>query len=156
MLKINARLIFGVVGLALASLSTATAGQKGRPSMATLALSPTPLNGGHAVVLRRIGMTPHDVILLDSGGSETDLAAAVRMLGDMRVRFGDVPSNDLRAVVKNFTPGAKWRGGRDEAEHREKVRKLAKAPYQDVQGVGRVRGMPIVIPWPASSRPGKA
>ena len=120
-----------------------------------LYLSPTRLSRGHAMVERRVTVVPHDVILLDDGASAVDLEAAVRMLGDLRVRYGDPPQRNLRAVVRNYRPAPGWKGGRDDAEHREKVHNLAHAPLRDVPGIGRVRRMPIFISRPSAASGGK-
>jgi len=123
--------------------------QSDQPAIAILVLSPIPLKDGHAAVQRRVIAKPHDLIVLDAGASETDLAAAVQMLSGMRRRFGAVTQSDSRTAVRSAPPDAKWMGSRDQTEKRELVRDLATARFRDVPGIGHVRGFPIFIPTAA-------
>ncbi|HEY5062234.1 MAG TPA: hypothetical protein VII52_11905 [Gemmatimonadaceae bacterium] len=109
-----------------------------------LCLSPTRLSGGHAVVERRATMVPHDVILLDDGASAVDLKAAVKVLGDLRFRYGDLPRINLRAVVRKYKAAPGWKGGREEADRHTAA----------VRGVRQQAGMIVVaaslvirLPW---------
>lgn len=116
------------------------------PTVALLVLSPTPLPKGHALVERRAALKPTDIVLVDDGATEVDLAGAVQVLAGMRARDGDNVPNDLHAVVSQFTPAAGWHGGQDEAHQRKLVHNLPKAPFRDVAGHGRVRAIPIAVP----------
>lgn len=117
------------------------------PEVALLVLSRTPLARGHALVERRATLKPRDIVLVDEGATEVDLAGAVQVLAGMRARkAGDTLSTDLHAAVTRFTPPLGWHGGRDEAEKRQLIHNLPHAPFKDVEGHGRVRVIPLAVP----------
>lgn len=130
----------------VAPVSAASAQVAKAPEVALLVLSPTPLKRGHALVERRVALKPHDLVLVDDGATEVDLAAAVQVLAGMRAQDGGSVPNDVHAVPTQFTPAPGWRGGRDEAEKKKLVYNLPKAPFRDVEGHGRVRALPIGVP----------
>lgn len=128
-------------------MSAASAQIGKAPTVALLVLSPTTLPRGHALVERRVTLKPRDIVLVDDGATEVDLAGAVQVLAGMRARdVGDSLSADLHAVVRQFTPPPGWHGGRDEAEKRQLVHNLQHAPFRDVEGHGRVRVIPLAVP----------
>lgn len=132
--------------------SNAAGGQSlARATTATVLLSPTPIENGHAIVRLRAVAEPHFLIIVDGGASGSDLTSAVRMLAAMRQRFGDAPAQDIHGAVKSVAARAGQKPGREDEQNAIRLKNLSHAPSRLIQGVGRVHAMAMAIPSPATS-----
>ncbi|HET7461622.1 MAG TPA: hypothetical protein VFJ82_10245 [Longimicrobium sp.] len=140
--------------------SAAAIGQQAGPTLAqlrqqqemarrvrvTIALSdqlPAP-DSVPAVILRRGSTAPRDVILLRSGATPGQLAAAVLRLMVIRDRMGDTARTDAAFRL----PGAHRmpKGGATELQAGRTLARLRGAPSQDLPGVGRVPAVEVYLP----------
>ena len=110
-------------------------------------LSPTPLAKAHVIVERRAKLTPHDLILVDDGATEIDLAGAVQVLSAMRAQVGDNIPVDVHAVVNRFTPPPGWNGSPEGRQRRQLLHEVLRTRgLGEIAGHGQVRAFPVVVP----------
>jgi hypothetical protein len=97
-----------------------------------------------AVVLRRPGQHPSDVILL--GASKANLAsmgASLSALAKARKRDGDAPVRPTMLVIHGGSEPASWAVNGTEEMVSRQLLSLVTAPIRDIPGVGRVRAIDI-------------
>jgi hypothetical protein len=146
-LVITARLAAAAFAFAITAHPNAIAAQTaGSPSAAMLVLSPTPLANGHVNVRRRSVTQPYDLIIVDGGASESDVASAVGLLTVMRARSGDPAKRDLRGTVTSVSPRAGQNPATDQATNAKRLHDLPHAASRSIQGLGKVHAIPISIP----------
>jgi hypothetical protein len=109
--------------------------------VATTTLPP----GTRAMVVRRARLTPQNVIMLDrSAAAPEDLDASLRLLGALRLQFGDQPPVDIKAAPKSATLPTNWASGR-QSKMRGYLQSLVASPTKDIPGIGRVRALDIKV-----------
>ncbi|MEP6999479.1 MAG: hypothetical protein ABI969_03310 [bacterium] len=99
-----------------------------------------------AVVIRRQGMLPHDVIMLGRGKMTTEaLGAGITALFALRDQEGDLPTRDMRLVVHGGRAPKHWaksaQGNRASAD----ISQLRSSARRQVQGLGAVQAVDIPL-----------
>ena len=137
------------------------------PAVATLMLvdrlpAPGSANSG-AVLVRRPGDPPNNIIIVTHSTSARELAQAVTALAFSRRRQGDQVPREMRTAVAavQSNPGAPTRDDRrvrDERRAEADLRRLRLAPEFDIPGLARgpavmVRMADSAVSRPASGKP---
>ena len=113
-------------------------------SPATVALvGALPAGGVGAVIQRRPGNPPADLILLDQSSSVEDLASAIAVLRASRKQLGDNVARSVTiSIQRTETPRLKNPVARQRLQNQ--LAALRAASVQQVPGVGTVRS--VVVP----------
>lgn len=104
------------------------------------------LGTSHALVLRRAGLNPREVILLDSAAGPLHLAAAMRLLTALRAHWGDSLSADWRMSPGFYAPAPDYPGSPYEQWLKDQLKRLAEAKRYSVAGLGSGRVIVITLP----------
>ena len=143
----NVRLSAIAVILAVMIHSNLIAAQvAGPPSAALLVLSPTPLTNGHVSVRRHTVAQPYDLVIVDSGASERDVASAIGLLGVLRGRAGVPAQGGSRGAVTGVAPSSASKAASDQVSNAKRLHDLPHATSRSIQGLGKVHAIPIDIP----------
>jgi hypothetical protein len=134
---------------ARANLSTLPAGLV--PATVVL-VEELPDKHARAVIIRRVAATPQDLILLPKDGATVEaLGSSIQALLHTRAKFGDVPTEDMRLVVKKVSKPKHWAEG-DLIGARADLERLAASPRRTVDGIGVVHATDVVLAAVAEKR----
>ena len=126
------------------------------PAIATLILVdelPAPASASSAaVVVRRPGEPPNNIILVTPSTSPRDLAQAVTALAFSRRRQGDQVTREMRTAVA-AQPSKRGPATRDDRRADADLRRLRAAPEFSVPGIARGPALVIRMADSAVTRP---
>ena len=101
---------------------------------------------GSTEALRRANRQPANVVLLGESASAEDLAAALRAMSALRIRYGDKLTRDVRSRVQSSTLSPEW----PESEYRRwligQLERLRAAPVRKVGDLGFVQAVYVTLP----------
>ncbi|HUF26456.1 MAG TPA: hypothetical protein VMM18_05670 [Gemmatimonadaceae bacterium] len=95
-----------------------------------------PVPRARAVILRRAGIEPQNVILVTARTTDADLSRAIAALYNSRRSLGDALLGDLVAHVER-AEGPAQAGSRNALRAAIDLAELQRSPTSDVRGVGR-------------------
>jgi hypothetical protein len=122
-----------------AQLRPRTGGRSdGRVPVTIALVDSVPVPGAPAIILRRVGVDPHDVILIARRlASDSVVAAAVATLYSVRSSLGDTARSRITIGVRGAV--ARNRRGVGEIQQaRQLLLRLISSPPREVRGVGVV------------------
>lgn len=105
-----------------------------------------------ALILRRPGASPHDVVLSQTNATSAELGAALKTLGKLRANEGDVPvRTEMVSVHRKGVPAA-WKANGTDARADDLLNSLRFAPEQDYDGIGIARAFTLAVGRKANSK----